>query len=198
MVLGTDFWPLRAPDSNFIIPPEIFFYQTRHFSRKLIWLWNYSTTELGMNYFNQKYTLMTSSYQMAVLLQYNAHDTLSSEELITATAISKEILLQVLASLVKAKILINENIYQYDLNPNFKFKKIHVPLNQPLKAEVKAESLEVLKAVGEDRKYVIQETIVRIMKARKTIKNRALFQEVISHLSQRFAPNIPDIKKNVG
>lgn len=33
------------------------------------------------------------------------------------------------------------------------------------------------------------------MKARKTMKNQALIQEVISQISQRFAPNIPDIKK---
>jgi len=33
------------------------------------------------------------------------------------------------------------------------------------------------------------------MKARKTMKNNALIQEVISQISQRFAPKIPDIKK---
>lgn len=34
-----------------------------------------------------------------------------------------------------------------------------------------------------------------IMKARKTMKNQALIQEVISQITQRFAPKIPDIKK---
>ena len=61
---------------------------------------------------------MTSSWQMAVLLQYNNNYTLSFDELITATAISKDILKQVLAVLVKAKILINEETDQYDLNPS--------------------------------------------------------------------------------
>jgi cullin 1 len=205
MVLGTNFWPLNPPAHDFVIPVEILstydrfqkYYQTKHSGRKLTWLWNYSKNELRTNYLNQKYILMTSSYQMAVLLQYNQNDTMSLDELVAATSISKDILSQVLAVLVKAKILIDDEKEQYDLNPNFKSKKIRVNLNLPIKAEVKAESADVLKAVDEDRKYVIQATIVRIMKARKTMKNQALIQEVISQISQRFAPNIPDIKKGI-
>ena len=187
MVLGTNFWPLNAPNNEFNIPADILpvynrfsqYYQTKHSGRKLTWLWNYSKNELRTNYLNQKYILMTSSYQMAVLLQYNDNDTLSLNELATATAISKDVLTQVLAILVKAKILINEEKDQYDLNPSkvppptsychitelgfadFKSKKIRVNLNLPIKAEVKAESADVLKTVDEDRKYVIQATIVR-------------------------------------
>jgi cullin 1 len=187
MVLGTNFWPLSAPNNEFNIPADILpvyhrfsqYYQTKHSGRKLTWLWNYSKNDLRTNYLNQKYILMTSSYQMAVLLQYNDNDTLSLDELATATAISKDVLTQVLAILVKAKILINEEKDQYDLNPSkffslsplrpaielrsadFKSKKIRVNLNLPIKAEVKAESADVLKTVDEDRKYVIQATIVR-------------------------------------
>jgi len=186
MVLGTNFWPLNPPSHDFVIPPEIIptydrfskYYQSKHSGRKLTWLWNYSKNELRTNYLNQKYILMTSSYQMAVLLQYNRHDTLSLDELVSATAISKDILTQVLALLVKAKLLVNEEQDQYDLNPGefidivyrrglnvsgsgFKSKKIRVNLNLPIKAEVRAESSDVLKAVDEDRKYVIQATIVR-------------------------------------
>ncbi|KAK6991786.1 ubiquitin-protein ligase [Favolaschia claudopus] len=205
MVLGTNFWPLAPPTHDFLLPPELLptferftrYYQTKHSGRKLTWLHNYSKNELRTNYTNQKYILMTSAYQAAVLLQYNRNDTLSLQELQEATKISTEILAQVLALLVKAKVLINDEKEQYDLNPGFKSKKIRVNLNLPIKAEVKAESSDVLKAVDEDRKYVIQATIVRIMKARKTMKNQALIQEVISQISQRFAPKIPDIKKAI-
>ncbi|CCO26304.1 Cullin-1 Short=CUL-1 [Rhizoctonia solani AG-1 IB] len=205
MVLGTNFWPLNAPAHNFNIPKNILptyerfqrYYQSKHSGRKLTWLWNYSKNELRTNYLNQKYILMTSSYQMAVLVQYNENDTLSLDELVTATGIPKELLSQVLAVLVKAKVLINEETEQYDLNPSFKSKKIRVNLNQPIKAEVKQESSDVLKTVDEDRKYVIQATIVRIMKARKTMKNQVLIQEVTSQISTRFAPRIPDIKKAI-
>lgn len=187
MVLGTNFWPLNPPTHDFIITQDILptytrfsqYYQQKHSGRKLTWLWNYSKNELRTNYLNQKYILMTSSWQMAVLLQYNNNDTLSLDELVNATAISKEILKQVLAVLVKAKILINEETDQYDLNPSelfavmcyvdgsltsradFKSKKIRINLNTPIKAEQKAESTDVLKTVDEDRKYVIQASIVR-------------------------------------
>ncbi|KAF5338983.1 hypothetical protein D9611_008772 [Ephemerocybe angulata] len=205
MVLGTNFWPLNPPPHDFVIPQEILttydrfqkYYQMKHSGRKLTWLWNYSKNELRTNYLNQKYILMTSTFQSAILLQYNRNDTLSLEELFVATSIPKEHLVQVLALLVKAKVLANEEKEQYDLNPNFKSKKIRVNLNQPIKAETRAESTEVLKTVDEDRKYVIQATIVRIMKARKTMKNNALLDEVISQLSQRFTPKVPDIKKAI-
>lgn len=192
MVLGTNFWPLNPPTHDFIIPQDILptytrfsqYYQQKHSGRKLTWLWNYSKNELRTNYLNQKYILMTSSWQMAVLLQYNNNDTLSLDELVNATAISKEILKQVLAVLVKAKILINEETDQYDLNPSelfvstryadglltfcvdFKSKKIRINLNTPIKAEQKAESTDVLKTVDEDRKYVIQASIVRYVLSR--------------------------------
>ena len=126
MVLGTNFWPLNPPGHDFIIPADILpvydrftkYYQQKHSGRKLTWLWNYSKNELRTNYLNQKYIFMTSSYQMAVLTQYNDNDTLSLDELAAATSISKDLLKQVLASLVKAKVLVNDEQDQYDLNPS--------------------------------------------------------------------------------
>jgi cullin 1 len=125
MVLGTNFWPLNAPGNDFIVPTDIQptydrfqkYYQQKHSGRKLTWLWNYSKNELRTNYTNQKYILMTSSYQMAVLLQYNKNDTLSLDELLQATAIPKDLLVQVLGLLTKAKVLVTDDEEQFDLNP---------------------------------------------------------------------------------
>jgi cullin 1 len=57
------------------------------------------------------------------------------------------------------------------LSTDFKSKKIRVNLNLPIKAEVKAETNDVMKHVDEDRKYVIQATIVRYVFC--NIKRRA-------------------------
>lgn len=54
-----------------------------------------------------------------------------------------------------------------DSYADFKSKKIRVNLNIPVRAEQKADQAEVLTAVDEDRKFIYQATIVRIMKARK-------------------------------
>ncbi|KAG9048974.1 hypothetical protein FS837_011525 [Tulasnella sp. UAMH 9824] len=205
MVLGTNFWPLTAPRDEFVIPRDILptyerftrYFGQKHQGRKLIWLWNYSKNELRTNYLKEKYILTCSSYQMAVLVQYNDHDTLSLDELLGATGISREMLEQVLSVLVKAKILINEDQDQYDLNHGYKSKKIRVNLNGPIKAELEAESADVLKNVDEHRKYFIQATIVRVMKARKQMKNQQLVQEIITQLSQRFTPQVSDIKKAI-
>lgn len=56
----------------------------------------------------------------------------------------------------------------------FKSKKIRVNLNLPIKAEVKAESTDVLKTVDEDRKYVIQATIVRYASVQKEYQIKPL------------------------
>ncbi|KAF8130037.1 Cullin family-domain-containing protein [Mycena galopus ATCC 62051] len=154
--------------------------------------------------------------QAAVLLQFNCNDSLSLRQLLEATKLSQKILVQVLAPLVGAKVLVKQGKKQYKLNlgvlplasPSclfssglstelaFKLEKLRVNLNRPLKAE-KKEEVAVLKAVDEDRKYVVQATIVRILKARKTMKIQVLIQEVISQISQRFAPKILDIKKAI-
>ena len=144
MVLGTNFWPLTPPNHQFNIPEDLnktynrfqLYYQSKHSyvtsmnrlnilanerfysGRKLTWLWNYSKNELRTNYLNQKYILLTSAYQTAVLVQYNHAETLSLDELVTATALPKDTLTQILAVLVKAKILLNDEPEQYDLNPS--------------------------------------------------------------------------------
>ena len=124
MVLAANFWPLNAPDSGFNIPADISplynrfseYYRRMHSGRKLVWLWDHSRNELRTNYLNQKYVLMTSSYQMAMLLQYNDQDTLTLGELEAATAINRDVLMQDLELLVEAGVLINKEKDRYDLN----------------------------------------------------------------------------------
>ena len=73
-------------------------------------------------------------------------------------------------------------------------KKLRINLNVPLKAVEQKDIEGVHRTIDEDRKMVIQAAIVRIMKARQTLKHSLLMQEVIQQLSSRFKSEIAQIK----
>ncbi|KAK0507616.1 hypothetical protein JMJ35_010139 [Cladonia borealis] len=212
-ILGTGFWPLSPPNTNFIPPQEIVstytrfqsFYFDKHSGRKLTWLWQLSKGEIKVNYVkNTKipFTFLVSTYQMAILLLFNDSDTIAYEAIQEATALSAEHLDPSLSVFVKAKVLIPspetgkpEPGTTYSLNYNFKNKKVKVNLNITVKSEAKQEVEDTHKTIEEDRKLLIQSAIVRIMKSRKRMKHVMLIQETINQIKSRFTPKVPDIKK---
>ena len=173
-ILGTGFWPLTAPNTNFIPPADIVktyerfqtFYFQKHNGRKLTWLWQLCKGEIKANYIkNAKipYTFLVSTYQMAILLLFNDSDTVTYEDMQRATALSNEYLDPSLGVFVKAKVLIPspENAKpepgtSYSLNYNFKNKKIKVNLNINVKSEAKQEVEDTHKTIEEDRKLLMQ------------------------------------------
>lgn len=181
IVGGTNNWPLQPQQTDYAIPRAILptyerfkgFYANNHTGRKLTWLWHLHRTEIRMNWTSPKYILMASAYQMAVILLFNDNLSLSYAEIEEGTKMSPQYLKPVLNLLVKAKILLQEGD-QYDLNLNFKSKKIKVNINQAIRAEQKQESSDVMKGVEEDRKFVYQAMIVRVMKSRKVSRERRI------------------------
>jgi cullin 1 len=137
---------------------------------------------------------------MGLLLMYNRALSYTWEELLEATGMNPDTLQGQVGILVKAKVLVATGAVgasgsKYDLNVDFKSKKVRVNLNITVKSEQKQESDDTHKMIEEDRKILIQAAIVRIMKTRKVLKHVALMQEVIAQLQSRFKPQVPDIKK---
>ncbi|CZR36715.1 putative SCF complex member Cullin 1 [Fusarium proliferatum ET1] len=213
-ILGTGFWPLTAPSTDFNPPPEIAaeierfirFYKHKHDGRKLTWLWHLCKGEIKAGYCKASktpYTFQVSIYQMAILLLFNEKDTYSYEDILSATQLSKEVLDQALAVILKAKVLIMSGAAgekpgagkSFKLNYDFKSKKIRVNLNLGGVKEAKQEEAETNKTIEEDRKLVLQSAIVRIMKARKKMKHTQLVSETINQIRSRFVPKVGDIKK---
>ncbi|KAI7849620.1 Cullin [Circinella umbellata] len=213
LVLAANQWPFSAPTTSFNLPEDVIktydrfqkFYQNKHSGRKLTWLFQFCKAELKTTYLKGTkagYTFQVSAYQMGVLLQYNNSTSYTFEELQSSTALAPEVLSSALGILIKAKVLLLSNGEKvgdagtkYDLNFGFKSKKIRMNLNLPMKTEQKVETDETHKTIEEDRKYLMQAAIVRIMKTRKVMKHVALIEEVITQLQSRFKPRVPDIKK---
>ncbi|KAL2158643.1 hypothetical protein VTH06DRAFT_4125 [Thermothelomyces fergusii] len=211
-ILGTGFWPLTPPGTNFNPPEEVAadcerfsrFYKNKHEGRKLTWLWQLCKGEVKANYVkNSKmpYTFQVSCYQMAILLLFNEKDKNTYEEIASATQLNNDALDPSLGILLKAKVLNLDGAAKvgpgatFALNYDFKSKKLRVNLNVGMKSETKQEEAETNKTIEEDRKLLLQSAIVRIMKARKRMKHQQLVSETINQIRARFVPKVSDIKK---
>lgn len=207
-VLSSGSWPFQYL-LTFSLPSELErsvqgftqFYSNQHSGRKLNWLYNMSKGELVTNCFKNRYTLQASTFQMAVLLQYNLQESWTVNQLSESTQLKTDYLIQVLQILLKAKLLKcdDEECLQsqsvVSLFFGYKNKKLRVNINIPMKQEIKLEQESTHKHIEEDRKMLIQAAIVRIMKMRKMMQHQQLTAEVLTQLSSRFKPRVNVIKK---
>lgn len=173
-ILGTGFWPLNPPNTEFTAPAEIVkayerftaFYDQKHIGRKLTWLWQLCKGEVKVNYpknMKTPYTFQVSTYQMAVLLLFNEKDRNSYEDISSSTQLSVDVLDPCLSIFLKAKVLTMSPEGDkpgpgkiFALNYDFKSKKIRINLNIPIKSEQKQEVDDTHKTVEEDRKLLMQ------------------------------------------
>jgi len=217
MVLTSGSWPFVQHQEELVLPAALesckekfkMFYIQQHSGRILKWLYHLAKGELRTTYTvdaktkkSCQYTLQANTDQMSILMKYNDAEVYSFEEISASVGISQDKLSGVMEVLCKTKLLTKDESVvvggtKYTLNKGFKNKKLRVNINMPIKAEAKAETEQLHKAIDEDRKMLIQATIVKIMKMRKKMNHNSLITEAITQLKDRFKPKIPMLKKQV-
>jgi len=93
-----------------------------------MWLYQHCKGELQTLFTKTKYILQVSTYQMNVLLLFNKQTNWIVEQIQDETQIQNEILLQVLCTLLKTKLLIcdevnvNDDLKESDIQSNYHIK----------------------------------------------------------------------------
>jgi cullin 1 len=154
-----------------------------------------------------KKILVVSTYQMVVLLLFNKKNTWTFKEMTDNTGIPKEDLMVAVLSMAHPKVKVMRKSpnskeiaddHKFQINPKYQNAraKIHIPtLN--IKQNDKKQQDENMEAIMRLRRHQMEAAIVRIMKARKTLKHPDLVAEVVKQLAARFTPKPADIKKRI-
>lgn len=214
-VLTTGYWPITL-NNPCNVPNEISssskfftdFYLNAHSGRRIQWQYNMGTADIKTNGFEKKYELNVSSYQMCILLLFNEQSSLTFGDIATATKIpQQELKKNILALTVKnpthEKLLLKDgettlsNDTKFTLNDEFNSKLIKVKIMPVVLKESKQQLEDTQQKLDEERKWAMDATIVRIMKARKTMEHRDLILECTKQLQGRFMPTPENLKKRI-
>ncbi len=204
LVLTSGCWP-RFSTENLPLPKEVgscidsfkMFYSSKFGNRVLAWAMESSKATL-ISFFGKKKIEMTmSAYQALACLLFNQYESLTVEEMANYTGIKINDLKNAIAGLSlgnKAKILRLardkdgdkikkiENNDLISFNSEFAPKSLKISIPTPKKA-VQRTKTGVSVSCEEGRKYVYDATIVRIMKARKSLKLQEIVLETLSQIN---------------
>ena len=199
------------------------FYLGKHTGRKLSWQTSAGAAELRATFGAQRHELCVSTYQMCILLLFNDADTLTLGQIRTQTHIPDQELRRHLISLCTPKnrilkkgskgkgITSDDDTFAFNKDYTSKLKRVRIPLVKETSIASKNDSTTATEssavpvtiagtvpvAVEEDRRHLVEASIVRIMKARKSLNHNELIAEVTKQLSTRFNPPPQFIKKRI-
>ncbi|GMH64531.1 hypothetical protein TrST_g105 [Triparma strigata] len=196
-VLTTGYWPsqgdpqchLPEPVTNAIGKFEQYYLKT-HSGRKLAWQTSLGTAEIKACFEGRRHELIVSTYQMCILALFDGRGEkpLALAEIKQISGIPDNELRRHLISLCTPKHKI--------LKKASKGKAISDDDSFTVNSGFTSK-LKRVKAVEEDRRHLLEAAIVRIMKARKTLKHNDLIAEVSRQLTARFVPDPQSVKKRI-
>eukprot|EP00818_Percolomonas_sp_WS_P004924 CAMPEP_0117445226 /NCGR_PEP_ID=MMETSP0759-20121206/5679_1 /TAXON_ID=63605 /ORGANISM="Percolomonas cosmopolitus, Strain WS" /LENGTH=754 /DNA_ID=CAMNT_0005237381 /DNA_START=439 /DNA_END=2703 /DNA_ORIENTATION=- len=223
-VLTRVYWPVSKvgtidmPERQINDAMHVFeqFYVDKHQGRTITWQYNMGTADIRANGFSKQYEFNVSTYQMAILLLFNGEDntTLTFQQIAEQLKIPPVDLKRNLFTLCMpaekgksaSKLLLkkfdsdekkfNKNT-MFRANDKFKSQKIKLKILPVVKKEDDDEQKQTKSKIDEERKWVMDAVIVRIMKMRRKMHHRSLILEVTEQLQNRFMPPPDSVKKRI-
>ena len=222
-VLTNTFWPLTHADSQSHWPDDLLsvtrkfenFYASQHQGRRLMWLPNFGTVDLWAHFKSGKKDLnMSTQCAMVLLMAFNNEENSQHlfQDILNITNMETSSLKRVLLSLALGKFRILtkhspgkdvDSSTSFSVNVDFanqhnriKILMISGDASSAKQEEIK-EREETLNRIGIERQYEIEASIVRVMKARKTVDHNNLVSQVIEQLSNRFNPEPQIVKQKI-
>lgn len=210
-VLTSSFWPT---DSNtpILYPAEIrpsvdsfsTYYLDKYSGRRLVWKTHLGNGEIRAWMGNgSKYDFQVTTYQMITLLSFNTVDRIQYSDLLSTLQVNDKDFTRHVYGLLKVGIL-NKSTTGREITSNAvlsvneqftsRFYKINVPVAAGREKNAEGEGNTVPQLVQEDRKHVLEASIVRVMKSRRELHHNELISEVIRLICNKFTPNPRDIK----
>lgn len=208
-VLTAGSWP-TVPMVKLKLPEEVKaaeetfkkFYIGCHKGRKLEWQYPRSTCILTASFPKGKKELAVTAFQAAVLLLFNTNGVMSMAEIRDKSGVDEKQLDLTLRSMLAAKLLLKKPPQrklmlsdEFIVNANFKNALHRIKIQ---KIEPKAKREERKKTTDQvfaDRGLVLEATIVRIMKTRKSLSHSLLVAEVMK--SVKFICTAKDVKVHI-
>ena len=210
-VLTTGFWPTYKVD-EVALPAELLrgidtftrYYESRTSHRKLKWIHTLGTCVLTGRFDAKPIELVISTYQACILMLFNQQEEYTISDISTATKLPVDGLMkymqtlalskyQILTKSPKGKEMSESDVFTFNRGFTDRLRKIKMSL---LVTKVSQdEKLSTKQTVDEDRKHAVEASIVRVMKARKTMAHQQLVMEVSQQLMKLFKPD-PKVIKN--
>ncbi|ORY70774.1 Cullin family-domain-containing protein [Leucosporidium creatinivorum] len=220
-ILSTGNWP-TYPITPLSLPPSMSttldrfksFYTSKYSGRTITWAHQLDTCAVRAVFpksggEKRPKELAVSLWQTVVLLLFNAvpeGGMLGFKEIVEMTRLEPKEAARTLQSLACGKVRVLQKHPkgrevdegdQFSFNSNFKDDHIKIKINQIQQTATPEENKETSERVFTDRSSHLQLAIVRIMKARKTLKYNELIMEVVKQIGARFKVEPAEIKKSI-
>ncbi|KAJ1896008.1 hypothetical protein LPJ66_004249 [Kickxella alabastrina] len=189
------------------------FYLKCHSGRRLTWQYSMGSADLKVHFGTRTHELNVSTFQMLILMLFvdGAENTqLTMTDIRERTQIPEDALTRHLQSLACGKFrVLTKTPMSRDVKPtdvfsfNNGFKSPQYRIRIPVVSarnnlETEKEKTASLAAIGQERQYLIEAAVVRIMKTRRRMTHEQLVNETIDQLSSRFMAPPKIIKEGIG